>query len=103
MSKKMKFIEDDEFEFSDGDEEKDPVLLALDDFFAQGLITNVLYEVKSGKEATVYCCEAHPSTGVELLAAKFYRARQHRNFKNDSVYQEGRAILDKRVRRAVEI
>ena len=43
---------------------------ALDAFYNKGLITCVLYEVKSGKEATVYCCQAHPSTGVERLAAK---------------------------------
>ncbi len=102
MPKKMKFIEDDEFEFSESNEEQDPIALALDNFFAEGLITDILYEVKSGKEATVYCCEAHPSTGVELLAAKFYRACQHRNFKNDAVYQEGRVILDRHARRAVE-
>lgn len=102
MPKKMKFIEDDEFAFSDDSTEKDPVAVALDDFFAEGLITDVLYEVKSGKEATVYCCEAHPSTGVELLAAKIYRERQHRNFKNDAVYQEGRVILDSHARRAVK-
>ncbi|GHO95345.1 serine/threonine protein kinase [Reticulibacter mediterranei] len=98
MSKKTKFKEDD---FIDEAEEQDPIVQALDTFFDEGLITNVLYEVKSGKEATVYCCEAHPSTGVELLAAKFYRPRQNRNFKNDAVYQEGRVILDSHARRAV--
>jgi RIO kinase 1 len=98
MSKKTKFKEDD---FIDEVEEQDPVVQALDTFFERGLITDVLYEVKSGKEATVYCCEAHPSTGVELLAAKFYRPRQNRNFKNDAVYQEGRVILDSHARRAV--
>jgi RIO kinase 1 len=98
MSKKTKFKEDD---FIDEFEVQDPVVQALDTFFERGLITDVLYEVKSGKEATVYCCEAHPSTGVELLAAKFYRPRQNRNFKNDAVYQEGRVILDSHARRAV--
>ena len=98
MSKKTKFKEDD---FIDEVEEQDPIVQALDTFFDEGLITDVLYEVKSGKEATVYCCEAHPSTGVELLAAKFYRPRQNRNFKNDAVYQEGRVILDSHARRAV--
>ncbi|GAC1375091.1 MAG: hypothetical protein PVS3B1_27120 [Ktedonobacteraceae bacterium] len=50
----------------------------------------------------MYCCQAHPSTGVEFLAAKVYRARDKRNFKNDSIYQEGRVILDRHVRRAVQ-
>jgi RIO kinase 1 len=38
---------------------------------------------------------------VELLAAKSYRPRQNRSFKNDAVYQEGRVILDSHARRAV--
>jgi RIO kinase 1 len=66
------------------------------------MITEILYLVKSGKEATVYCCEAHPSTGMELIAAKIYRSRNQRNFKNDAIYLEGRAIAEARVRRAVE-
>jgi len=80
----------------------DPVQEALDYFFAEGMITEVLYPVKRGKEATVYCCQAHPSTGLELLAAKIYRPRNHRGFKNDAVYQEGRVITNGQVRRAVQ-
>lgn len=74
----------------------------LQSFFDDGWITDVLHVVKSGKEATVYCCEAGPSTGVPLLAAKVYRSRDHRSFKNDAVYQGGRVILDRRQRRAFE-
>jgi RIO kinase 1 len=73
---------------------------ALDTFVRDGLITEILYPVKSGKEATVYCCRAGPSTGATLLAAKIYRPRTGRNFRNDAIYQEGRVILDKRLRRA---
>ena len=61
-------------------------------FYEAGLITGVDHVVKSGKEATVYCCRAHPSTGAEFLAAKVYRPRQLRSFKNDAVYQQGRLI-----------
>jgi len=75
---------------------------ALDYFYAEGWITQVLYLVKSGKEATVYCCEARPSTGLGLVAAKLYRAREHRSFRNDAVYQAGRVILDGHARRAVK-
>jgi RIO kinase 1 len=75
---------------------------ALDYFYAEGWISQVLYLVKSGKEATVYCCEAQPSTGQQLLAAKLYRAREHRAFRNDAVYQAGRVILDAHARRAVK-
>ena len=74
----------------------------LDSFFAEGLITEVLYLVKSGKEATVYCCRAGESLGVELVAAKIYRAAEHRNFKNDTIYQEGRIVLNQRTRRAMQ-
>jgi RIO kinase 1 len=74
-------------------------------FFEDDLITDVLHVVKSGKEATVYCCQAHPSTGAELLAAKVYRPREVRSFKNDAVYQQGRVIgggrPDRRLQRAV--
>ncbi len=74
----------------------------LESFFDDGLITGVLRVEKSGKEATVICCEAGSLVGVELLAAKVYRSRQKRNFRNDAVYQQGRVIGDSRLRRAVK-
>lgn len=75
---------------------------ALDYFYAEGWISQVLYQLKSGKEATVFCCQAGGSTGRGLLAAKLYRARQHRTFRNDAIYQAGRVILDAHARRAVK-
>src|SRR5260221_3061289 len=102
MSKRKLFREQDELEEQEILAAQDPIQAALDSFFAQGLITEVLYTVKSGKEATVYCCQAHPSTGAKLLAAKVYRPRNNRSFKNDAVYQEGRVILEGHVRRAIE-
>lgn len=102
MSKRKRFREQDELEEQEILAQQDPVEAALDQFFTEGLITEVLHVVKSGKEATVYCCAAHPSTGVDLLAAKVYRSRNNRGFKNDAVYQEGRRILNGQVRRAVE-
>ena len=76
-------------------------LSSLDSFYEDDLIVDVLDIIKRGKEAAVYRCQAHPSTGVELLAAKVYRARETRSFKNDAMYQQGRVILDRRLRRAV--
>jgi len=73
---------------------------ALSDFFGSGYIRDVAYMVRSGKEATIYCCEAHPSTGHEFLAAKVYRSKNSRSFKNDAIYQQGRVILDRRSARA---
>ena len=74
----------------------------LDSFYGDDWITDVLHQVKSGKEATVYCCRAHPRTGVEHVAAKVYRSSERRNFRNDAIYQEGRVIGNKRDRRAVK-
>jgi len=76
----------------------DDPLDALEPFFKERWISEVLHIVKSGKEATVYCCRAHPDTELGLLAAKVYRAREDRSFKNDAIYQEGRVVLDKRLR-----
>jgi RIO kinase 1 len=64
-------------------------------------ITGEPLVVKSGKEATVYRCEAHPATGLQAVAAKYYRPREHRGFKNDTAYREGRAFGDERTERAV--
>ena len=69
------------------------LLQALEPFYEQKLITDVLGRVKGGKEANVYRCMAHPSTGETLIAAKVYRPRMFRNLRNDAMYREGREIL----------
>jgi RIO kinase 1 len=63
-------------------------------FHENRLITDVLSRVKAGKEATVYVCSAHPSTGRSLVAAKLYRERSLRSSKNAGQYQQGRGMLD---------
>lgn len=63
-------------------------------FVEDNVITDILCKVKGGKEATVYCCVAHPSTGQKWLAAKIYRPRMFRELRNDKIYREGRKILD---------
>src|SRR3972149_296125 len=60
------------------------------------VITSVLRRVKGGKEANVYCCAAHPATGLDLVAAKLYRPRMFRQLRNDVRYRQGRLILDER-------
>ncbi len=70
------------------------ILSSLEPFYNQHLITDVLHEAHSGKEATVYCCKAHPSTGVEYLAAKVYRPRMFRSLRNDAVYRYSRVQRD---------
>lgn len=67
---------------------------ALLDFYRDNLITDVLARVKGGKEANVYCCRAHPATGLDLIAAKIYRPQAHRTMRNDAIYKEGRLMLD---------
>jgi RIO kinase 1 len=69
------------------------LLDSLRTFYDQALITDVVAQVKGGKEASVYRCVAHPSTGVDYLAAKVYRPRMFRNLRNDKMYREGRRIL----------
>lgn len=73
---------------------------ALDPFIADGSISEVLYQVKSGKEAVVYCCRGGPKFPDELVAAKIYKPRAFRSFRNDAMYREGRVILDTRAARA---
>jgi RIO kinase 1 len=74
------------------------ILTYLSPFYEEGQILDVLRRVKGGKEANVYCCRAHPSMAVELLAAKLYRPRMFRNLRNDVQYRQGRAVLDERGR-----
>jgi RIO kinase 1 len=96
---------------------KDTLSDVLDAFFAEGLIDEVLHVVKSGKEATVYCCRAsesyragqligaqrdYVSARAELLAAKVYHPRKFRAFQDDSVYLAGRGFGKARDRRAVK-
>ncbi len=70
------------------------ILNYLGAFYDDGQILDVLYKVRGGKEANVYCCEAHPDTGLNLLAAKVYRPRMFRNLRNDARYRQSRVILD---------
>ena len=74
------------------------VLSSLATFYEDDLISDVLSVVKSGKEATVYCCAAHPSTGLEYVAAKVYRPRMFRSLRNDAVYRASRPRVDARGR-----
>ena len=63
-------------------------------FHENRLILDVLRRIKAGKEATVYACSAHPSTGKSVVAAKLYRERSLRSSRNTGQYQQGRALLD---------
>jgi RIO kinase 1 len=69
---------------------EEALLAHLDPLIEQRLITEVLRPIKTGKEAVVYCCAAHPTLERELVAAKVYRPFETRSFKQDAVYQQGR-------------
>src|SRR5260221_4696727 len=74
-------------------EEQGWIVEHLNVFAASKTLSAVLRRVKGGKEANVYCCAAHPDTGLDLIAAKLYRARMLRNLRNDSRYRLGRPVL----------
>ncbi|MHC4416759.1 MAG: RIO1 family regulatory kinase/ATPase domain-containing protein [Planctomycetota bacterium] len=76
---------------------------AFEGFFDEGWISEVLYEVKGGKEAVIYCCRGGALLPGRLVAAKAYRSKTTRSFKNDAIYQAGRMQFahDTRLRRAL--
>jgi RIO kinase 1 len=80
--------------FTSSRHERDWILNFLGPFYEEEYLTDVLCQVRGGKEATVYCCKAHPTTGLDLIAAKVYRPRAFRKLRNDSQYRQGRQILD---------
>ena len=73
----------------------------FDEFYAQGLITDIIAELRSGKEATVFVCSPGAAADSRLLAVKSYRERQGRGFQNRSAYQHGRIMGKARESRAV--
>ena len=82
--------------FSSSRYERTWILTYLGPFYEDKKLTDVLRRVKGGKEANVYCCQAHPDTGLTLLAAKVYRPRMLRNLRNDARYRQGRDVLTAR-------
>ena len=58
--------------------------------------------MKSGKEASVYQCQAGSAVARELVAAKVYRPWSLRNMKKDGVYRQGRADLDDEGRQVID-
>jgi len=70
------------------------ILDYLGPFYEDHYLVDVLHQVKGGKEATVYCCLAHPRLQVKHLAAKVYRPKIFRTLKNDAEYRQGRTMKD---------
>lgn len=76
---------------------------ALAPFLENGLLNKVLSRQSSGKEATVYCCEAGPALGAgRLVAAKIYRSPERRAFKQHADYSNGRYVRGRTARKALK-
>jgi RIO kinase 1 len=63
-----------------------------------GLVDEVLYQLMSGKEATVYAVLC----AGEIRCAKVYKEAMKRSFKKAAQYQEGRKVRNTRRARAME-
>lgn len=66
-------------------------------------VDRVLGVVNDGKEATVYLCRSHPArvNGADYVAAKVYRSRRFRAFRNNSDYADPGAVRDRRLAKAI--
>ncbi len=71
---------------------------ALQTLFERGLITEILGDLKSGKEATVYLADGPKG----LMACKIYSDMLVRSFKNDSDYRAGHFEGDRRIKKAMD-
>lgn len=70
----------------------------LQPLLEDGLIDDVLYQLMSGKEATVYVVKSQG----EIRCAKIYKEAMKRSFKKAAQYQEGRKVRNSRRARAME-
>ena len=64
---------------------------------ADGVIDEVHGRLKSGKEADLWLVR-HAG---EIVAAKVYKAREARSFRNNAAYKEGRQVRNTRTQRAM--
>jgi len=63
----------------------------------EGIISEVLGRLQSGKEAEVFLVRY----AERVVAAKVYKDRTQRSFKNKAAYQEGRSVRNSRDQRAM--
>ncbi len=64
----------------------------------EGMIDEVLSQLMSGKEATVYVVRC----GDQIRCAKMYKEAGQRSFKQAAAYQEGRTVKNSRQARAMQ-
>ena len=70
----------------------------LQPLIAEGLVDEVIRQLMSGKEATVYMVRC----GEEIRCAKVYKDIKQRSFRKNASYQEGRKTKNSRQARAME-
>src|SRR5512140_511032 len=71
---------------------------SLATLLADGVIEEIVGRLKSGKEADLWLVR-HAG---EMVAAKVYKAREARSFRNNAGYKEGRRVRDTRTQRAMD-
>jgi len=64
----------------------------------EGLVDDVISQLMSGKEATVYIVRS----GDDIRCAKVYKDAKQRSFRQAATYQEGRKVKNSREARAME-
>ena len=78
----------------------------LQDLFVKEYFSELLWQLRSGKEATVYVVEATekswPQDPNAPLAAKLYIDSRVRSFKKNADYRQGRFIGNARVEKAID-
>ncbi len=74
---------------------KDP---GLQELHERGHLDELLLQLKSGKEATVYMGRGPRG----LVAVKVYTDLLMRSFKNEAIYRQGRHIGDQRMQKAID-
>jgi RIO kinase 1 len=70
----------------------------IEPLIQEGLVDEVMRQLMSGKEATVYVVRC----GEDIRCAKVYKEAGQRSFKQAAVYQEGRKVKNSRQARAME-
>ena len=75
---------------------KTPTRLAA--LVEEGLVDEVIGQLMSGKEATVYVVRC----GEDIRCAKVYKEANQRSFRKNASYQEGRKVQNSRQARAME-
>ena len=71
---------------------------SIEALVAEGIVDEIVQRVKTGKEAEVFVVRK----GADFLAAKVYKERTQRNFKNNVGYMEGRSVRNSRDMRAMQ-